>query len=321
MGVAVIGDAQPLLRALGRPADATFLGPVFCSVKSFCVASSTSGGCLASNLATTMPLLICTSKCSSRLGNTSRTSAIEDAAWSAGISSTADAVSTSKQAVSNRLLRCCQNSAGVRATETFHSSCSRSSSASPSTKITTLGFRLALPYLKIMTCVASSRSSRIRSVMGGAVGSREYQRASTCRGGAAMEVARAANGTAVGKDDADHDVRVFIVVRERLGGDRPILADDMQRLDRLAQPRVLATATLRIECRIDDSFDDSQLAVAGQHCKELAESLLSGLQVGECAHELGDRHAGIHLDGTAVVRDCNLLEVREVQHRSSLLSG
>ena len=78
-----------------------------------------------------------------------------------------------------------------------------------------------------------------------------------------------------GKDDADHDVHVFIVVGERLGGDRPILADDMQRLDGLAELRVLATATLRIECRIDDSFDDSQLAVAGQHCKELAESLLS----------------------------------------------
>eukprot|EP00964_Phaeocystis_antarctica_P163652 scaffold140207_cov115-Phaeocystis_antarctica.AAC.1 len=77
----------------------------------------------------------------------------------------------------------------------------------------------------------------------------------------------------------------------------------MQRLDGLAELRVLATATLRIERRIDDSFGDRQLAVGGQHCEEPAELLLSGLQVGESPHNVGDRDAGVTLDGTAVVRD------------------
>tara|TARA_B100000795_G_scaffold4075_1_gene2814 strand:+ start:272 stop:484 length:213 start_codon:yes stop_codon:yes gene_type:complete len=63
----------------------------------------------------------------------------------------------------------------------------------------------------------------------------------------------------------------------------------MHRLDCLAQLRVLATAALRIERRIDDSFDDSQLVVARQHCEELAELLLCGIQVGQSANELGNR--------------------------------
>ena len=128
-----------LLRALGRPANATFLELIASFTKSLRVASSTSGGYLASNLATTAPLLIWTSKCSWRTGKTSTISAIEGAALPAGISSTEDAVSTSKQAVSYRSLRRCQHSAGVRATVTPHSSWGRSSSASPSTKITTFG--------------------------------------------------------------------------------------------------------------------------------------------------------------------------------------
>ena len=86
-------------------------------------------------------------------------------------------------------------------------------------------------------------------------------------------------------------------------------------------PDELATAALRIERRIDNSFDDRQLAVAGQHCEELAELLLFGRQAGESPHNIGDRDAGVTLEGTAVVCDRDFPEVREVQHRSPLLGG